>query len=120
MSKTKPRADEKSSPSPMPPALNMLPRRWHRTFANGMRECDFTTVRFTLEAHSSAWDTLTIEIDEHNGAPSSKLLVRGQIEAAEIPGQLRWLADAIAQHGDNKSGAIRDHVTFEKSYGGGA
>jgi hypothetical protein len=73
---------------------------------------------FDLESSASAYDTLMIEIDEHNGAPSSQLLIRGQIEAAEIPGQLRWLADAIAQHGENKSSAIRYHVTFEKSHGG--
>jgi hypothetical protein len=120
MSNTKPRAAEKFSPTPMPPALNKPSGKWHRTRISGMRECMFTTVRFALNSHASAWDNLTIEIDEHNGAPSSKLLIRGQIEAAEIPGHLRWLADAIAQHGDNKSGAIRDHVTFEKSYGGGA
>lgn len=79
----------------------------------------FTTVRFVLESGSSAWDTLTVDIDAHNGAPSSQLLIRGQIEAAEIPGQLRWLADAIAQHGENKNPADREHVTYEKLRGGG-
>ena len=80
----------------------------------------FTTVKFALEARSPAWDTLTIEIDEHNGAPASRLLIRGQIEASEMPGQLRWLADAIALHGDNESVADREHVTFQKSFVGGA
>jgi hypothetical protein len=125
MSKTNPPSFNKSSippppPDPLAPVLKKQRLISHGTRATGVRECMFTTVKFALEARSSAWDTLRIEIDEHNGAPASSLLIRGQFEASEMPGQLRWLADAIALHGDNERAAVRDHVTFEKSYGGGA
>ncbi|WP_143274213.1 hypothetical protein [Bradyrhizobium canariense] len=121
MSKTEPPA---KLPAPLVPAFsdrtNSSKQTWSEWRAMGARECVFTTVRFDLKSRASAYDTLKIEIDGHNGAPPSRLEIRGQIEAAEIPSQLRWLADAIAQHGESKSSAIRESVTYKKSCGGAA
>src|SRR5450755_3093322 len=131
MSKTEPLNFDKSSlPKFVPPRIGAPPPRlsppriggpmiWTRKLVNGTRECEFTTVRFVLEGRGSAWDTLTIEIDEHNGAPSSRLKIRGAIEAAEITSHLRWLADAIAHQGkaskDNPP-AIREYVTCKEAW----
>ena len=46
------------------------------------------------------------------------MLIRGQIEAAEASDHFRWLADAIAHHGKNKSFGIRESVTYKKLRGG--
>jgi hypothetical protein len=125
MSKTNPTVFDKSSTPPPPlappfcPSIDTPPRRWCESFTTkGARECDFTTVRFVLEGRGSARDTLAIEIDAHNGAPSSQLIIRGQFEAAEIPAHLRWLAEAIARQAGDKRSAIRERVTFELRGGG--
>ena len=87
---------------------------------HGCRERTFTIVTFNLQSSGGADDTLTIDIDDNRGKSPSRVTIRGKCEAAEIPGQLRWLADAIARHGEDKSPAIREHVTYEKLRGGGA
>jgi hypothetical protein len=126
MSKTEPLDFNKSSlpkmPAPPPslaPAIDESPRIWHEKHAHGTRESGFTTVKFALQSWASAFDTLTIEIDEHNGVPSGRLTIRGQIEVTEMLGHLRWLADAIARCGEvneDKSPAIKEHVTCNKKW----
>jgi hypothetical protein len=91
------------------------------TFIYGARESDFTTVTFILtrENGDSIRDNLMIGIDEHNGEPATRLTIRGQFEANEIPGHLRWLADSIAQQVEERSYAVAEYVTCHKLRGGG-
>jgi hypothetical protein len=98
----------------LPPAA----LRQRETTMHGRRECDFTTVTFKLQSSGGELDTLTINIDDHR--EPGTLNIHGRLEAAEIPGHLRWLADAIAQHVDNKNPAFHEHVYSEKWRGGGA
>jgi hypothetical protein len=74
-------------------------------------------MRFDLQANSSAWDILTIHIDEHNGQQSSELTIRGQIEAGETVGHLLWLADALSHFGgvSTNDPVGKERVTFENS-----
>jgi hypothetical protein len=106
-------------PPPLsPPKYPLLPQR--ETSIHGYREHTLTIVTFNLQSSGGADDTLTIDIDDRRGKSPSRVTIRGKWEAAELPGQLRWLADAIAQHGENKNPATREHVTYEKLRGGGA
>jgi hypothetical protein len=90
------------------------------TTMRGRREHTLTLVTFDLQSSGDERDTLTINIDDRRGESPSSVTIRGKWEAAEMPGQLRWLADAIAQHVENKGPAFREHVTSEKLRGGGA
>jgi len=90
------------------------------TTMRGHREHTLTLVTFDLQSSGGEHDTLTINIDDRRGESPSSVTIRGKWEAAEMPGQLRWLADAIAQHVENKGPAFREHVTSEKLRGGGA
>ena len=103
-------------------SLKFSPPPQRETLVYGARECPWTTMTFILtqENGESARDTLMIGIDEHNGQLATRLLIRGQFEAAEIPGQLRWLADAIAQQVEERSFAVREYVNCHKLRGGGA
>lgn len=104
---------------PMPPVVKADEKRpvRHKGHMKGTRECAFTTMRFDLQANSSAWDTLTIHIDEHNGQRSSELTIRGQIEAGEAVGHLLWLADTLSRYGgvSTNDPVGKERVTFENS-----
>lgn len=90
--------------------------KWRKDMISGARECDFTTMRFMVQGSGNVDDILTIEIDNHNGHGASRLTVRGGCEALEIPGQLHWIADVLAQHkGDTRWWANREYVTYDKS-----
>jgi len=108
-------------PLPSSPKI-VAPPPQRETLVSGARECSFTTVKFTLTQANgdSEHDTLTINIDDRRGKSPSSVTIRGKWEAAEMPGQFRWLADAIAQHVENKGPAFREQVTSEKLRGGGA
>jgi len=103
-----------------PPNKIPAPPSGRETIMHGRRERNFSVVTFNLQSSGGADDTLTIDIDDHRGSSPSRVTIRGKCESAEIPGQLRWLADAIAQHAEDKSPAIREHVTCHKLRGGGA
>jgi|SRR5271170_5993010 len=81
-----------------------------KDLVSGARECDFTTMRFMVQGSGSVDDILTIDIDNHNGQGASRLTVRGGCEALEIPGQLRWIADVLAQHKGDRGWANREYV----------
>ena len=112
----------KFSPPPQSQTVKSLPPPRRETLVYGARECPFTTMTFILtqENGDSARDTLMIGIDEHNGQPATRLIIRGQFEANEIPGHLRWLADAIAQQVEERSFAVGEYVNCHKLRGGGA
>ncbi|OSJ36762.1 hypothetical protein BSZ19_02645 [Bradyrhizobium japonicum] len=76
------------------------------------------TFILTRENGDSIRDTLMIGIDEHNGEPRSRITIRGQFEANELPGHLRWLVEAIAQHVQERSVAVAEYMTCHKSGGG--
>jgi len=101
-----------------PPKYPLPPRR--ETSIQGCREHTLTIVTFNLQSYGGEDDTLTIDIDDRRAKSPSRVTIRGQWETAEIPSQLRWIADAIAQHGENKDPATREHVTFKKVRGGAA
>lgn len=103
-----------------PPSLPPRPPSRREKIMRGHRECDFTIATFDLHSFGGEHDTLTIEIDDRRVTSPTKLAIRGKWEAAEMPAHLRWLADAIAQHGENKNPAIHEHVNYEKLRGGGA
>jgi hypothetical protein len=105
-----------------PPKFIPPPPAQRETLVYGARECPFTTVTFILtqENGDSAHNILMIGIDEHNGEDKSRLMIRGQFEAQEIPSQLRWLADAIAQQVEDRPPFVAgEYVTYEKLRGGG-
>jgi hypothetical protein len=107
----------------MPPRMSppkFIPPPGRETTMRGRREHTLTIVTFDLQSSSGEHDTLTIDIDDRREKSPSRVTIRGKWEAAEIPSQLRWLADAIAQHGEDKNPATREHVTYEKLRGGGA
>ena len=87
---------------------------------HGRREHDLTTVSFNLHSSGGEHDTLTINIDDCRTKSPVTVTITGKLEAAEMPGHLRWLANAIAQHVESKGPASREHVTSEKMRGGGA
>jgi len=102
--------------SPVVKADEKRPLRYNGHM-KGTRECAFTTMCFDLQANSSAWDILTIRMDEHNGQRSSELTIRGQIEAGETVGHLRWLADTLSRYGGiiANDPVGKERVIFENS-----
>lgn len=117
MSHLKPNVEiESRVASPKFPLPKSPPHR--ETIMHGRREHDFTTVSFDLQSSGGENDTLTIDIDDRRTKSPVAVTITGKLEAAEMPGQLRWLADAIAQHVENNGPAFREHVTSEKMRGG--
>jgi hypothetical protein len=88
------------------------------TTMRGRREHTATIVTFDLQSSGGANDLLTIEFDDRRHKAPSRVTILGKLEAAEMPSQLRWLADAIAQHVEDKGPATREHVTSEILLGG--
>src|ERR1700722_598578 len=101
MSKTDQPTFAKLSIPPPPPQLPQretvkhlsLPRR--ETLIYGARESGCTTVTFIIQPQCGVDDLLMIGLDEHNGEQKSRLIIRGGVEAKEIPSHLRWLANKI-------------------------
>jgi hypothetical protein len=81
------------------------------TLVYGARESGCTTVTFIIQPRSGVDDLLMIGLDEHNGEEKSRLMVRGGVEAKEIPSQLRWLADKIEKEiGKRDAALISEYV----------
>jgi hypothetical protein len=64
----------------------------------GCRSTDFTTLRYVTKPEGGAYSRLAFGLDSHNGERESRIVVRGSIEAGDMPAQLRWLADEIERH----------------------
>jgi hypothetical protein len=85
---------------PLPPQL-MSPLKFAppppqpETLVYGARESGCTTVTFIIQPGRGVDDLLMIGLDEHNGEGKSRLMIRGGVEAREIPSHLRWLANKI-------------------------